>query len=359
MLINIQLLRFLAAMLVVLYHTSFRLPGGSESASGLFRFGQATGFAGVDVFFVISGFIMAYTTLEDSGAADSSRFVRRRLARIYSGYWPFFFLALAVYSWTRPAHVAESGMLASLLLWPQPLNLVLLELTWTLSFELYFYLLFGLLVMWIPQQRRLPLCLLIATGMLVLALYRNFVTQSFAPGNLHTMPFGEHFLISPFLVEFFAGAALAYWLRPRRGGSGLLWLVSGCALFGLAGWVNEVWFAGNIEQGYYVVPRVLWFGGAAILIVGGLVKLEHSGRQAARSFSIRTGGASYAIYLSHAPILGLATQMGLPGALRGSHPMLVMAAYIALMALIAVLSWLHYERLERPLHRLFRRYLKV
>ena len=280
MLINIQLLRFVAAMLVLLYHTSFRLPAGEGLAHGLFYLGHASGFAGVDIFFVISGFIMAHTTLEEAGGRDGLRFLRRRLARIYSGYWPFFLLALAVFSWTRPGHVEKANLVSSFLLWPQPLNLILLQVTWTLTYELYFYLLFTLLIAWVPRPYRVPLCLSVASGVLALALYRHFVSASFAPGNLERLPLADHFLLSPFLIEFFAGSVLAYWLQNRRQGPALIWLIGGCLLYLVSGWVNETWFAGKIEQGYYVVPRVLWFGTASLMIVAGLVRLEYQGRRA-------------------------------------------------------------------------------
>ena len=79
MLLNIQFLRFVAAMLVVLYHTAAQVPHSQSAVYGLFALGQAIGFAGVDIFFVISGFIMAFTTLDQGGRLASLGFTRRRL----------------------------------------------------------------------------------------------------------------------------------------------------------------------------------------------------------------------------------------------------------------------------------------
>ncbi|NIP18902.1 MAG: acyltransferase family protein [Xanthomonadales bacterium] len=173
MLVNIQLLRCIAAMLVVIYHTAAHLPPGSEGAHGLFWFGHAVGYAGVDIFFVISGFIMAWTTLNEGGREASADFIKRRLGRIFSGYWPFFFLALGVFWFARPAHVAESNLLASFFLWPQRLNRVLLEITWTLSYELYFYLLFALLILLVPRRVRPGLCLALTAAIGLASLYRH------------------------------------------------------------------------------------------------------------------------------------------------------------------------------------------
>ena len=354
MLINIQFLRFVAAMLVVVYHTSFQLPADAGAVHGLFWLGQATGFAGVDIFFVISGFIMAYTTVGEAGPGPGFEFARRRLARIYSGYWPFFFLTLAVFYWARPQHFAESSLVASFFLWPQPLNRVLLEISWTLSFELYFYLLFALLVWLVPGRYRARVCWAAALGISLLFLYRHFVTDSFGTDQLHLMSFAEHFLVSPFVAEFFSGAVAAYWLAKRPDGLAWTWLTAGSGLFLAAGFVNAAMYGGNLEQGYHVVPRVLLFGGASLMIVTGLVRLETGGRIAPRKFSLWTGGASYAIYLSHIPILTATGHLGLPGFLQGRPASLVAVAYCLLMLLILGVSVAHYRKLERPLHGWFK-----
>ena len=154
MLYNIQFLRFVAAMLVVIYHSAAGLPANDSVFQAVFSAGGSLGFAGVDIFFVISGFIMAHTSANHSGFTDSFDFVRRRLARIFSGYWPFFVLALVIFGYFRPEHFADSNLLKSFFLWPQTLNHILLELTWTLSYELYFYLLFSLLILFSKPRNR-------------------------------------------------------------------------------------------------------------------------------------------------------------------------------------------------------------
>ena len=113
----------------------------------LFQAAQAAGFAGVDVFFVISGFIMYHTTVKANGPGASLDFLKRRAARIYSGYWPFFILAAIVFAWARPAHFEASNLLTSFLLWPAPLHEVLLDVSWTLSYEMYFYGLFTAMIL--------------------------------------------------------------------------------------------------------------------------------------------------------------------------------------------------------------------
>ncbi len=98
MLTNIQFLRFVAALLVVFYHTSNHVRMTGVDQGVFFEIAEAVGFAGVDIFFVISGFIMFHTTKKTTGALSMVEFLKRRMARIFSGYWPFFFLAMGIFA---------------------------------------------------------------------------------------------------------------------------------------------------------------------------------------------------------------------------------------------------------------------
>lgn len=372
MLYNIQLLRFVAAMLVVLYHSAARLPANDSVFQAIFNAGESLGFAGVDIFFVISGFIMAHTSNNHSGMTDSFDFARRRLARIFSGYWPFFILAVIVFASYRPEHFAESDLLKSFFLWPQPLNHVLLEITWTLSYELYFYLLFSLLILFSSPRNRIGIILLTFAGLLLFNLYRHFIADSFSPDNIYYLSFWSQFLSSPFLLEFFAGSVVSWWITRRPKGPAWSWLLTGSALFMAGGWINEALYSGLIEQGFHVVPRVAVYGLPACMLMIGLVRLElaanhpaseqsggdrRAGIKAPARFSALTGGASYAIYLSHVLILTAVWNTGFNQLVASWPGFMIIAAYILLMSAIAAYSVFHYAYLEKPLHRLFKRWL--
>lgn len=356
MLINIQFLRMAAAMLVVFYHTSAHVSSTGADQGAFFAVSEAIGFAGVDIFFVISGFIMAHTSFSQSGWADSWSFLRRRVARIYSGYWPFYLLALALFAWVSMQYLQDAKLLRSLILWPAyPL---LIAVSWTLIFEMFFYLLFTVIIAVTGKQRNVLLWVLLSL-MIAFVLYSEFVRDVYAPGSLEYMGPAEYYMLSPYLLEFLGGALVAGWMQRPASKWGAIWLVTGCALFLFGGWINNHFFAGGIEQGYYVFYRVLVFGAPALMILAGLVRLDQLGIRAPLRFSLLTGGASYAIYLSHTLILVGMQKLGFNEFAGGLGGWKMQALYFALMLAILGYSVVHYRFIERPLHRLFKRGLRV
>ncbi|MEJ8566266.1 acyltransferase family protein [Elongatibacter sediminis] len=361
MLVNIQALRFIAALLVVLYHASAHLGVAGQAAGPLFAFGRAAGFAGVDIFFVISGFIMVWTTPESSGPADAWSFMRRRVARIYSGYWPFYAIAIALFTWLGGTYLTGVSWLGSLFLWPTPLPDLLIPVSWTLIFEMVFYVLFAVLIAIAGRRRAWWLTGLLA-AMLGWAAYTQFVRHAYDPGRLELMSIYEQYLAFPYLLEFLAGALLAIRCL-RRPGASSAWgwglLLAGAALFAAGGWLNESGIAGRLIQGYFVNVRVAVFGSASLLIVAGLVRLEQAGVRFPPRLGIPAGGSSYALYLSHTLVLAATNHLGFDRWAGGLSPVVAQGAYVGLIGLIVGYSLLHHQVLERPLHRSFRRLLRV
>jgi peptidoglycan/LPS O-acetylase OafA/YrhL len=357
-LINIQFLRFVAAFLVVLYHANNHVMATGVAQGPIFLVSGALGFAGVDVFFVISGFIMFYTTRGKQGATSSGDFLRRRLARIYSGYWPFFILAAIVFWWARPDHLITTDFLASFLLWPVPMNELLLDVSWTLTYELYFYCLFTVLVL-LGVSARWWVLFSTLLCFLIYCICRQWVWQDFSEENLLTNSFANLFLLSPFLAQFFVGAVIARFSHSGTQALGWLLLLAGVAGFIAAGWINVNVYDGNIVYGYYMVARVLLFGAPAAMIVMGLVWLEQHGRVAPARFSLMAGGASYAIYLSHTLFQAATMQLGLNQMLSGLSSIAIETVFLLHSVLIVLFSIGWYLWAERPLNQLFKKVLRV
>ncbi len=356
MLINIQFLRFVAAMLVVFYHASAHLRATGVEQGMFFSVSEAVGFAGVDIFFVISGFIMAFTTTNAFGFESGIDFARRRVARIYSGYWPFYLLAIALFAWKGGTYLADAALWRSAILWPGGKPLI--AISWTLTYEMYFYVLFSLLIMFTGTYRKM-LVQTMLYGIIAWSLYSQFFRHAYDQGQLEYISLAEAYMFSPYLAEFLGGSLLAGWLGHKQTGWSWSWLLVGITLFLAGGWINNVWFDGKIEQGYYIFWRVLVFGSASMFILAGMVRLELRGKSTPLRFSLAAGGASYAIYLSHILWLAAARQLGLNGFLGQFPAWIAQVAFLCFAAFILFFSILHYRIVERALHRLFKKWLRI
>jgi exopolysaccharide production protein ExoZ len=145
---GIQVLRAVAALMVVVLHAKLSTPGSDNW--------PAFGGAGVDIFFVISGFVMAYTTPQLSGCAPSDAwlFLRKRIARIVPLYW----LALL---WTTRRDMPDLNLLKDCLFlphwnaqFPESINPIVVQ-GWTLNYEMSFYGLFGLAMLFASWRNAL------------------------------------------------------------------------------------------------------------------------------------------------------------------------------------------------------------
>lgn len=250
---SIQVLRGAAALLVVLYHArSLEMTGIASAGSlekplinGLF----ASGFAGVDLFFVISGFIMVWVTeATRNGPGTSSDFLFARLTRIYPVWWVAAALGLlyAVVSGEFSLAPGASGphggtaldfSIKSFLLIPQE-GFPVLEIGWTLIHEVYFYLAFALILL---LPRTFMNWALLLWGIAVVGASLAGLTRHIAHDILTLV-------IHPMTMEFIFGAAIGRLVTSRliwRAGlitlASTLWLVAGIALQGEPGNYTLLW----------------------------------------------------------------------------------------------------------------------
>jgi exopolysaccharide production protein ExoZ len=271
MIAGLQTLRAIAAIAVVVFHATWR--AGS---------GWALGQAGVDVFFVISGFIM--WVLSERGPSPAS-FALDRVLRITPLYW----LATAGMLVGGLIHVFPTLILdashvaASFLFVPYPSPndgqpWPLLVQGWTLNYEMFFYALFAV-VLCLPRVSQLAV---LCAVLLMLAG---------AGGVLHPQDVAGRFYTQSIMLEFSAGACIgAAWTSNRMPGAigfGWLLLAAGCGLFALASFTPEP------------VDRLLFWGGPSILLVAGVVALERNGVTLTTPALMFLGNASYSIYLFH------------------------------------------------------------
>ncbi|MEK6388140.1 MAG: acyltransferase [Paraburkholderia tropica] len=187
MLLSIQYLRGLAAILVLLYHASHKQVQISGNGHE-WQFGSS----GVDLFFVISGFIMCHVTAHKK--IRPVDFIRARVKRIIPLYWTLSLAALAIYL-IKPNLVNSSGGTTSII---NSFTLIpngekyLIQNGWTLSYEFLFYTIFSLtLFKWC--KLRIPLA--------TFAILALVITGSVLSPENATL----QFVTSKMLVEFLMG----------------------------------------------------------------------------------------------------------------------------------------------------------
>jgi exopolysaccharide production protein ExoZ len=281
---SVQALRGIAAVMVAIFHAGLRF----DHTEATFRVGNA----GVDIFFIISGFVM--WTVAARRPIGPITFLSHRLVRLVPLYWLWTLLLVAAWSLMPSAfprlHPTVSHVLLSLAFIPHTSPDIgritpVLGQGWTLNFEMLFYLLFAL-VLTLPSRLRFAA---IATTLLLLPFARHITTLP--PGTL----------LSPLLVEFLGGILLA---RLVSGGSCLGVLPSwGCIALGTFLLIAAHPSADDD------MARLFQYGVPALLIVGGAVGLELNGRWPVGKLGRLIGDASYSIYLTHAFVISMLGKM--------------------------------------------------
>lgn len=347
MLKNIQTLRFLAAFWVVLHHmsppvTPFTLSLLPESISKL-------GFAGVDIFFVISGLIMAETTRGlPAGWTTALPFLVKRFGRVYIGWWPLFVIYfLGTYLQGRLREQVD--LWGSFFLWPQDLMLNLLPITWTLSFELYFYLVVALLVAWNRSKASLVLGMCgIAIFVLNILFYQRGlylpVNEAQAKTNL-LIPF----YLSPLILEFISGFLLSEWFHRFPKQCLGCWLAGATATIILA-FCYQTYaplHASGLAGFFHVGERAVLLGGFACCLVACAMELERRNIFSWKFFQA-LGDASYSIYLSH--IICLIVVASIFQKLEQKLHLPSISWGLIAIALTFACSWFYYQLVERPLN---------
>ena len=338
---GVQVLRALAALMVVLHHAELNVLLGFGFA-GPPRF--LVGSAGVDVFFVISGFIMLVSSRRLFAARGASAtFLLRRLIRIVPLYWAVTSVYVVGYllapgALGRPVSVGTA--LASYLFWPHVgpdgTTHPVLVVGWTLNDEMFFYALFAAAVA-LPRGR----AVLLVTG----ALLATVALGASVGSSLPALAFwGE-----PIVLEFAAGIALGLAYERRAFVPRPLAILGVCAA--LAAFVGQV--GQPIPDSW---PRLVAYGLPALFLVGG-VALARPQDAASRLPSplVFLGDASYSLYLVH--LLAL-TATRLVAIRLGLAPTSVAEAVafgaVSLAAAIAAGS-ASYLLFERPVTRWLRR----
>ena len=327
---DIDGLRAVAIVPVVLYHAGFALCGG--------------GFVGVDVFFVISGYLIASFILAEiqSGEFSLGNFYLRRIRRIFPALFTMMAACALVGSLLLTPHayrrlgesIAATALFSSnFLFWLQsgyfaaPLQERPLLHTWSLGVEEQFYLAFPIFLMLLCRffPSRLPsvtltLCVLsFAVNILTVGTHANFA-----------------FFLAPARIwELFIGVLLAVnAVAPPRsnewseaaGWAGAVLI--GCAVFGFS--------QSTVFPGFAALAPTL---GAGLIIWAGAGGKGRVTRLLSGPGAVLVGKISYSLYLWHFPLLAFAAY-----ASAGIPSLSMRLAMLAMSVILAFASWIYIEQ---------------
>ena len=368
-------LRFIAALLIVAFHFA-PLPAGHVAASGHWLQAAARhivedGLLSVNFFFVLSGFILAYTYLTTDGRLRGTRgaFWVARLARVYPVYLVAFILAAAPFAWRHSSHPFADPLITAI----STLTLTQAWLPysaaawnipgWSLSVEAFFYLLFPIIALPFAgmNRRRLYRAFVILwSASLILPLLYWAATRDVAHGvswaNEYTygmalMQYNPVMHLAEFLLGMVTGRlfmlARFSGRRPSRYGSAAL--LSAVAALGC---IAALTIAPALP--YLPVHSGLLDPLFALLIYG---VAWNEGRLAAflsLPVIVALGEASYAMYILHYPIWDWLTHVvGTPI----SGGLAVYAYFCAYLGLTIAIALLSLRLIEQPARRMIRRAL--
>lgn len=345
-LIGIQSLRGVAVLMVILvhlHHTEAKYSHGPIVLGAWNSFG----ISGVDIFLVVSGFVLTYLAFGHFGRPEYVRaYAFARISRVYPVYMlltallvPLYLLVPALFNSVEGNQV---NLLRSLLLIPD-VRLPLIPVAWTLHHELYFYLVLGAML-YLPE-RQLPKAtlawLLVTAGLIAL-------------GQLTPRPQQgafERVLVNPINLEFILGMTVAWAVvhGPRRGAWPCIVLALVGEALGYALWLS---LTGEYWVGDFW--RVWVFGLPAALFIYGIVLLETQRGKVFLPWLAWIGDAAYSIYLCHLMVLVVLGRLwgglGIPG--WPAH-----LAFLALSIAAALgVGCLSFRYFEQPMLRWFRRH---
>lgn len=337
----LQFYRGIAALLVVLFHiddmTQQRL--NQEYLFNVF----ASGWSGVDYFFTLSGFIMIYVHRSAIGKRGKLKeFLIKRAVRIYPIYWIITGVVLAFFlvmpGFANPNDLNLLRIIHSLLLIPYN-DKPILDVGWTLVLEIFFYLLFCVAI-WFKPKVSIPI---LATWLLVTLLYSFKIIQLSGP-----WVYWPQTIFGSMNLEFVWGAAAGYCvlnfseqIKSKR------WLL----FYGS----NFLYALLILLTAYDLleVKREFTFGLVAALLIFASTSVDLTDSIKVPPLLSFLGDASYSIFLTHGPLVSIATKLIVKANLGRIYDNFL--SQILLFLLTVIVGCLFYSVIEKPLTEYLRK----
>lgn len=299
---SIHYLRGMAALCIVIFHISVAVPAIDPGLKHTLWLES-----GVNVFFVISGFVMMKSTAHTP--KTTQQFLLDRFIRIVPIYW-----IITLYVFASNPGMHQDMLLPSLFFVPVhttggQLQSALIPPAWTLYLEMAFYVIFAFLIGFSQRQKLLYTALIFVAAIIIGKLASSATLSFYA---------------RPIIIEFWLGMMLACYHRHGRG-----WM--------LPLGVGLLYMAPAIP-----VPIISAYTIGAFFTVAGMVSLEEKFRDSTWMHAL--GDSSYVLYLTH--MVTILIGLSLFGDQLQTHPALLFT--ILLLASNAI-AWTVHRAVEKPL----------
>jgi len=341
---NIQILRAVAAMMVVIYHCGMEMSEIGHATGRTLFFDHDPWGTGVALFFAISGFIMVSTSYDAFGRPGASLdFARRRIIRIVPVYW--LMTTVAVAGAVALPHLQKVPVLdaayitASYLFWPvaRANGFVRPIATpgWTLNLEMMFYAVFAVALLF-PRRFGLGFALAALGGLTIAQALGTFAADGALPSV--ALNFWGDPIITGFLFGMLAGVVARRGLR-MSGPVALGVMALGFAL------LLHTRFTGFVDD--HPIVRLADSLPSALIVLAAAIGPQVDGRRLVWAAPLFIGDASYSLYLVHE--FGLRPLRGVW--LRFAEAMPLWTFLMPGIALSLALGALGYLLFERPVTR--------
>ena len=320
---NLQVLRAIAALLVVFFHCNF--------------LGLKIGQFGVDIFFVISGFIISFILNK-----NQKNFLAKRFIRVVPMYYLFTISVILVWA-IYPAGVANAfisytSIFKSLLFIPYVVgdSGPILSLGWTLNYEMFFYVTVGLFSIILKKPGKALLFSILA---ILLIFSVGIISNS---SNSYLIFYGNEIV-----VEFIFGIAIYYIVNKWET------VLQSKKLIALAGVIALISFLLMVYFDYNKIyfSRTLLFGVPSFFVVSFFILSENllNTENAVHKYFYQIGNASYVVYLSHPFIIFFIARLISP--IFGVNLFYSVIELILKLSLVVLISNLIHKKIELPVVR--------
>ncbi len=333
----IQALRGIAALMVLFFHMHPHwnlLPWLSITTTA-----TRWGFSGVDIFFTLSGFVVYRSSQRSIPTHGLLYFAKRRLLRIYLGYWPVLLLVAltTVFAYHSNLPNTQKIIFSTLLLYPNIWD-NWLPPAWSLTMEIYFYLWIALITL-LPQKHQIKAIIFAMILLATWGLGWLFTDQQRVFNGLQPL----RYALTGLGLEFLAGALLARAYEARIG-----WFGSPSITIPLCLLLMAAGFGVGMTSPYFdrvEVMRAASFGVTGIAALVLALTLEQTQLTPPR-WLVSVGDASYSLYLLHTFLLDASGKLRM---YLNLTDLALLSFLLALPVVIVLVSLWWYRAIEKPL----------